>query len=59
MIQCPKCKSTSQIQVISGDNLNYIWVGSMNYVQQILSCKCGCEFVRVFQYSDTIISSMK
>lgn len=56
LIKCPNCGSTTQLKVVMGDNLNNIWVGSMNYVNQYLACDCGCEFIRQFVFNgETII----
>lgn len=48
MIKCPKCGSTAQVEVVSGDNLGRVWVGSMGVVHQYCECGCGCSFIRQF-----------
>lgn len=48
MIKCPNCGSTTQIEVVGGDNLGNIWVGSMGIVDQYCECGCGCNFTRQF-----------
>ena len=55
MVKCPNCGSTAQVKVFIGDNLNYIWIGSMGFVQQHLICGCGCEFVRIFKFEKEVV----
>lgn len=55
MIKCPNCGSTAQVKVLFGDDLNKIWIGSLNMVQQLLYCGCGCVFMRAFKFKEEII----
>ena len=48
MIKCPNCGSSTQVEVVGGDNLGRIWVGSMGVVHQYCECGCGCSFTRQF-----------
>lgn len=50
MVKCPRCGSAAQVEVVGGDNLSQIWVGSMGMVHQFCECGCGCYFSRRFVF---------
>ena len=57
MVKCPNCGSTAQVKVLCADDLNQIWVGSLNVVYQHLYCGCGCVFARLFEFKEEIITT--
>ena len=52
MIKCPNCGSTAQVQYKAERKDIY-----NNTIHEMYSCGCGCDFHRVVEVKDIIITS--